>query len=197
MSSVLGRLLAALVAGLLLAPLLALSVTPAAARVADPRWEFYTKDTTRYTSPWFAKAHRIMIPFGCTKAPYYSPDKRCTKGRGFHHGIDLAMKCGTRLFSARRGKVLANDSLGPAYGENPLLIRNRAIGFDLVIAHTRRVFVKEGQRVRPGMLIARASDSGAPDGCHLHFERRARGGGLDTARKPRGLLELTPKRKKS
>ena len=89
MSSVLGRLLAALVAGLLLAPLLALSVTPVAARVADPRWEFYTKDTTRYSSPWFAKAHRIMIPFGCTKAPYYSPDKRCTKGRGFHHGIDL------------------------------------------------------------------------------------------------------------
>jgi hypothetical protein len=43
------------------------------------------------------------------------------------------------------------------------------------------------------MLIARASDDGAPDGCHLHFERRAVGGGLDTARKPRRLLALTPK----
>ena len=135
-----------------------------------------------------------MIRFGCTKAPYYSADERCKKGRGFHHGIDLAMKCGTRLFSDRRGRVLPNDSLGPAYGENPLLIRNRTVGFDLVIAHTRRIFVKEGDRIKPGMLLAKASDSGAPDGCHLHFERRALGGGLDTARKPRGLLALTPKK---
>ena len=48
-----------------------------------------------------------------------------------------------------------------------------------------------GDRVRPGTLIARASDSGAPDGCHLHFERRDVGGGLDTAHRPRKLLHLT------
>ena len=138
---------------------------PAAAG-ADPRWVFYSKDTTRYTSPWFAGAHRIMIPFGCTRAPYYSPDPRCAERRGFHHGIDIAMRCGTGLFSPYRG---------------------------LVIGHTRRVFVHEGERVRPGTMIARASDDGAPDGCHLHFERRAVGGGLDTARKPRRLLALTPK----
>jgi murein DD-endopeptidase MepM/ murein hydrolase activator NlpD len=160
---------------------------------ADPRWVFYTKDKTRYTSPWFAGAHRIMIPFGCTRAPYYSPDPRCADQRGFHHGIDVAMRCGTRLYSAHRGRVVSNDSLGPAYGANPLLLRNLRIGYDVVIAHTRRVFVHEGDRVRKGMLIARASDDGAPDGCHLHFERRAVGGGLATASRPRALLALTPK----
>ena len=165
---------------------------PAAAG-ADPRWVYYSKDTTRYTSPWFAGAHRIMIPFGCTRAPYYSPDPRCTDRRGFHHGIDIAMRCGTGLFSPYRGRVVSNDSLGPAYGDNPLLLRNRRLGYDVVIGHTRRVFVHEGDRVPPGTLIARASDDGAPDGCHLHFERRAVGGGLDTARKPRRLLALTPK----
>ena len=165
---------------------------PAAAG-ADSRWVFYSKDTTRYTSPWFAGAHRIMIPFGCTRAPYYSPDPRCTDRRGFHHGIDIAMRCGTGLFSPYRGRVVSNDSLGPAYGDNPLLLRNRRLGYDVVIGHTRRVFVHEGDRVAPGTLIARASDDGAPDGCHLHFERRAVGGGLDTARKPRRLLALTPK----
>jgi murein DD-endopeptidase MepM/ murein hydrolase activator NlpD len=165
---------------------------PAAAG-ADPRWVFYSKDTTRYTSPWFAGAHRIMIPFGCTRAPYYSPDPRCTDRRGFHHGIDIAMRCGTGLFSPYRGRVVSNDSLGPADGANPLLLRNRRLGYDVVIGHTRRVFVHEGDRVPPGTLIARASDDGAPDGCHLHFERRAVGGGLDTARKPRRLLALTPK----
>ena len=165
---------------------------PAAAG-ADPRWVFYSKDTTRYTSPWFSGAHRIMIPFGCTRAPYYSPDPRCTDLRGFHHGIDIAMRCGTGLFTPYRGRVVSNDSLGPAYGANPLLLRNRRLGYDVVIGHTRRVFVHEGDRVPPGTLIARASDDGAPDGCHLHFERRAVGGGLDTARKPRRLLALTPK----
>jgi murein DD-endopeptidase MepM/ murein hydrolase activator NlpD len=160
---------------------------------ADPRWKFYTNDKTRYTSPWFAGSHRIMIPFGCTRAPYYDPDPRCSDQRGFHHGIDIAMKCGTKLFAARGGKVLSNDSLGPAYGTNPMLIRNRKIGYDLVIGHTRRVFAHKGDRVTRGMLIAKASDNGAPDGCHLHFERRAVGGSVDTAVKPRRLLRLKPK----
>lgn len=179
-----------LVLGLVLGPVAA----PAAqAAEADPRWVFYTKDKTRYHSPWYARAHRIMIPFGCTRAPYYAPDPRCQDDRGFHHGIDIAMPCGTRLFSHRYARVVSNDALGPAYGVNPIRLRNRHRGFDLVIGHTRRVFVKPGDRVRPGMLIARASDSAAPDGCHLHFEKRAFKGGLSTATRPRKMLALTPK----
>ena len=130
------------------------SIAPAAH--ADPRWEFYTADRTRYESPWFGGAHRIMIPFGCTSAPYYSPDPRCRGGRGFHHGLDVAMPCGTALYAARPFRVVSNDSLGPAYGKRPLLLRNRKQGWDLVIGHTRRVYVREGQWVRRGTLFARA-----------------------------------------
>ena len=79
-------------------------------------------------------------------------------------------------------------SLGSAYGDNPVLLRNHRQGFDLVIGHTRRVFVKPGDRVTPGTMFARANDSGAPDGCHLHFEQRGVGGGLDSAVHPRKLL---------
>jgi hypothetical protein len=179
------RLLAALLGLVLVGSL----TTPAH---ADPRWHFYTADHTRYASPWFAGAHRIMVPFGCTSAPYYSPDPRCRGGHGFHHGLDVAMPCGTPLYAAQPFRVVANDSLGPAYGDRPLLLRNRTQGWDLVIGHTRRVYVREGQLVRRGTLFARASDSGAPDGCHLHFERRAVGGGLSTATWPRPLLDLSP-----
>jgi murein DD-endopeptidase MepM/ murein hydrolase activator NlpD len=164
------------------------------ASARDPRWVFYTKDRTSYTSPWFAGAHRIMVPFGCTTAPYYSPDPRCRNDRGFHHGMDIAMPCGTRLFAAVPFRVVSHASLGPAYGVNPLLLRNRRQGFDLVIGHTERVYVRVGQWVRRGTMFARANDSGAPDGCHLHFERRAVGGGLSTAVWPRPLLRLTPRR---
>ena len=171
--------------------MLVLTAGPADAG-GDPRWRFYTQDKTWYTSPWFARAHRIMVPFGCTTAPYYDPDPRCQDDRGFHHGMDIAMKCGTRLYARVWVRVVSNDSLGPAYGAHPLLLRNRKRGFDVVIGHTRKVFVSQGDRVKPGTLIARASDDGAPDGCHLHFEKRAVGGGLDTATWPRRLLALTP-----
>ena len=167
-------------------------VAAAPAPEPDPRWRFYTSDTTRYDSPWYDGAHRIMIPFGCTRAPYYSPDPRCTRNRGFHHGLDIAMPCGTMLRSARFARVVSNDALGPAYGVNPVRLRNFKHGFDIVIGHTRRVFVQPGDRVRPGMRLARTSDSAAPDGCHLHFEKRALKGGLATASHPRKMLRLRP-----
>lgn len=183
----LGRLLLAALLGLVLVGSLTSAVR------ADPRWVFYSDDTTAYESPWFQGAHRIMIPFGCTSAPYYSPDSRCRDRRGFHHGLDIAMPCGTPLYAGRKFRVLSNRSLGSAYGKHPLLLRNRALGWDLVIGHTRRVYAREGQVVKRGTMFARANDSGAPDGCHLHFEQRSVGGGLSTATWPRPLLALTPR----
>ena len=67
----------------------------------------------------------------------------------------------------------------------------RVDGFDVVIGHTRKVFVDPGDRVRPGQTFARVSDSGAPDGCHLHFEVRAHGGGVSDAVDPSRLLQLS------
>ncbi|MDN4172788.1 peptidoglycan DD-metalloendopeptidase family protein [Nocardioides sp. SOB77] len=181
---------------LALAPLLLvlglLTAAPTAPAVAkpDPDWVFYTADTTRYTSPWFAGKHRIMIPFGCTRAPYYSPDPRCEDERGFHHGIDVAMGCGTKLRTRFWARVVSNDALGPAYGSSPVVLRNRKRGWDVVIGHTRKVLVREGDTLTPGTFFARASDDAAPDGCHLHFEKRTVGGGLSTATWPRPLLRL-------
>ncbi len=178
----------------LAAVLIALLAGPASAVPPDPRWRFYSDDTTRYTSPWFARSHRIMIPYGCTRAPYYSPDPRCRRERGFHHGLDLAMRCGTRIYAAINGWAVGKGDLGPAYGVNPLRMRNHVRDIDIVIGHTRRVYVEPGDRIHRGDLIARANDSAAPDGCHLHFELRDPGGSLDTARHPRELLRLTPTR---
>lgn len=132
-----------------------------------------------------------MIGFGCTPAPYYAPDPRCPGGEGFHHGIDVAMPCGTPLFSAVTGTVLEPDapgSPGAAYGVHPFRIR--VGGRDILIGHTRTVFVQPGARVHPGERIALSSDSGAPDGCHLHFEVRPHGSGYAAALDPAALLRL-------
>ncbi len=103
------------------------------------------------------------------------------------------MKCGTPLYARKRGWVASNDALGPAYGENPLRLRNYDEEWDVVIGHTRKVFVEPGDRIRKGQKLALASDDAAPDGCHLHFEKRALDGELSSAVKPRKLLRLKPK----
>jgi murein DD-endopeptidase MepM/ murein hydrolase activator NlpD len=171
-------------------PVASPSVTPN--ERPDPRWHFYSSDTRRHGSPWFAGQHRVMIGYGCTPAPYYDHDPRCPGRQGFHHGIDVAMPCGTPLFSAVRGVVLdPSDSgtPGAAYGEHPFRIHTGSV--DVLLGHARQVFVRPGDAVRPGQRIALASDSGAPDGCHLHLEVRRHGGGLSEAMDPAGQLRLS------
>lgn len=162
-------------------------------RPPDPRWRFFTDDRTRHSSPWFPGRHRVMIGYGCTEAPYYVPDPRCD-GQGFHHGIDVALPCGTPLRSGVRGRIVdpRPGTVGPAYGEQPLLLRTVVEGepADVLVAHARQVLTPPGQRVRPGERIATAGASGAPDGCHLHLELRRAGGGVTTARDPSGVLQL-------
>lgn len=171
----------------------ATSAFATAAQTADEPRRFWVKDKRRYTSPWYAGERRKMINFGCTRAPYYDPDPRCTDNRGFHHGLDIAMPCGTRLFAGMRGRVVdpsSRGALGPSYGARAFRIRNHRHDVDVVIAHVRRVFVEPGDRVRKGRLIARASDAGAPDGCHLHFEVRPKRAGYRDALRPHDYLML-------
>jgi murein DD-endopeptidase MepM/ murein hydrolase activator NlpD len=165
---------------------------PAATESADPRWRFYTDDRALHTSPWFEGAHRVMIGYGCNAAPWYSHDPRCPGRQGFHHGIDVAMPCGTPLLSAVDGVVVdpsAPGAPGSAYGVRPFRIRTG--DHDILIGHTTRVFVRSGQRVHAGQRIALVGDSGAPDGCHLHFEVRRAGGGLSSAVDPARWLQLS------
>ena len=112
---------------------------------------------------------------------------------GVHQCLDIAMHCGTRLFSALRGRVVdprSAGSLGPSYGAHAFRIRNHRFHVDLVFGHTRRVFVRPGELVRRGERIALASDMGAPDGCHLHFEVRPPRAGYQEAVNPRERLHL-------
>ena len=62
----------------------------------------------------------------------------------------------------------------------------------MVFGHTRKVFVEPGDH-HEGAEAAFASHAAAPDGCHLHFEKRALRGGLAGAVHPRRLLTLRPK----
>jgi murein DD-endopeptidase MepM/ murein hydrolase activator NlpD len=149
----------------------------------------YTDDHRYYASPWYAGAWQEMIPFGCTRAPYYPRDAGCPRARpGKHHGIDMYMPCGTRIRSAVIGRVV-RPNLGPAYGRLGLKIRSGR--FDYVIGHARRLLVAPGQRVHRGQVVARSGKLAAPDGCHLHFEKRPAGAGYLAAVDPERSLRRT------
>jgi murein DD-endopeptidase MepM/ murein hydrolase activator NlpD len=150
----------------------------------------YTKDHRYYASPWYDGAWQEMIPFGCTRAPYYSRDASCPRTRpGKHHGIDMYMPCGTRIRSAVKGRVVGEPNLGPAYGRLGLKIRSGQ--YDYVIGHARRLLVDPGERVRKGQVIAHSGKLAAPDGCHLHFEKRPAGAGYTAAVDPERSLRRT------
>ncbi len=167
--------------------------TSPATRQGDKQRRFWVQDKHRYTSPWYAGARRKMVAFGCTRAPYYDPDPRCSKEHGYHHGLDLAMPCGTPLYAALHTRVVDPESagsLGSAYGPWAFRLRSGRFHKDFVIGHVRHVFVDPGDVVTRGTLIARASNAGAPDGCHLHFEARPRAGGYQSAVAPYRFLRL-------
>ena len=95
-----------------------------------------------------------MVPFGCTGAPYYYPDPRCPRPATASTTASTSRcRAAPSCTPARRARVVDHASLGPAYGDNPVLLRNRKLGWDLVIGHTRKVFVEPGDRVHRGDAV--------------------------------------------
>jgi murein DD-endopeptidase MepM/ murein hydrolase activator NlpD len=160
---------------------------------SPPRDVVFTEDHRFYASPWYDGAWQEMIPFGCTQAPYYPRDPSCPRAQpGRHHGIDMFMPCGTKVRSAVRGVVVPTPNLGGAYGRLGMVIRSGR--YDYVLGHLRRWYVRPGERVRPGQLVAGSGKLAAPDGCHLHFEKRPAGAGYLAAVNPLRSLQRTVRR---
>lgn len=170
------------------------TAAPSSTPSLDPDNVFYVEDETWYASPWYEGTGRIMIGYGCTEAPYYAPDPRCDGRQGFHHGIDVALPCGTELRSAVTATVVDPDSpgrLGAAYGSTAFRLRDPDRDRDVVIAHAETVAVEPDRTVSPGEVLGTVGDRGSPDGCHLHLEVRPVGGAVSQAVDPADLLALT------
>lgn len=158
---------------------------------ADGTSRFWTKDKRCFKSRWFARAHRVMIYFGCTKAPYYDSAPSCPGRQGIHHGVDIDMPSGTPIFAGVRGRIV-KGTVGSAYGSRAFILRTRR--HDFVIGHVRKALRRDGARVRKGQRIALSGERGAPDGPHLHFEARPRGGSYTQAKPPGRFIDLRVKR---
>ncbi|MFN2561139.1 MAG: M23 family metallopeptidase [Jatrophihabitans sp.] len=90
----------------------------------------------------------------------------CTRWGKFHDGIDLAAPLGTPIHAAGAGTVV---QVGPLSGYGIAIFIRHSNGDVSFYGHMARVFVRLGQRVTAGQVIAPVGNEGFSTGPHLHF----------------------------
>lgn len=89
-----------------------------------------------------------------------------------HEGIDIAGPVGTPIIAPGEGVITYTGYRG-GYGR--LVTIDHGFGISTLYGHCSTLFVKEGQRVRRGMIIAAVGSTGSSSGSHLHYEVHADG----------------------
>jgi murein DD-endopeptidase MepM/ murein hydrolase activator NlpD len=94
------------------------------------------------------------------------------RSRGYHTGVDFASRIGTPIVAADSGKV---SFVGWNGGYGRCLMINHGNGYQTLYGHTSKIYVKEGQYVKKGQVIAAVGSTGNSTGPHVHFEVRVNG----------------------
>lgn len=115
---------------------------------------------TAFVSP--LTVGKLSSYFGVRKDPIDHVHK-------FHAGVDIACPMNSPVHASRDGVVLYSGFKG-GYG-NLIIIKHSRDYFTLY-GHLNKMYVKEGQTVNAGQLIAKSGNTGRTTGPHLHFEIR-------------------------
>ncbi|GKX27606.1 metalloendopeptidase [Vallitalea longa] len=107
-----------------------------------------------------------MPVYGMITSPFGS------RWGSFHTGIDIGVRTGTRVKASESGTVIfAGWSGGYGY----LVKISHSSGYTTYYAHNSRLYVKKGQKVSRGDVIAASGSTGNSTGPHVHFEIRKNG----------------------
>ncbi len=87
----------------------------------------------------------------------------------FNPGVDISAPLGTEIKAVSRGRV---DYASWLEGLGNCIILNHGAGYYTLYAHAAEVFVRVGQEVPAGQVIAKVGDSESIRGSCLHFEVR-------------------------
>ncbi len=123
--------------------------------------------------------YAIMRPFYVEKPVYPRGMLRPASGwisRGYlleggaggsHHGIDIAASKGTPVRAALEGRVMA-AGWDDIYGN--LIVIEHSDSLTTIYGHNEKIWVKEGEYVTKGQVIASVGSTGRSTAPHLHFE---------------------------
>ncbi|MCX7982710.1 MAG: M23 family metallopeptidase [Syntrophales bacterium] len=91
----------------------------------------------------------------------------------FHSGIDISAPAGTPITATADG-VVSFAGWGGPHGGNVVVIAH-GFGYSTYYAHTQRITVSLGQRVKRGEVIGYVGSTGTTTGSHCHYEIRCNG----------------------
>ncbi|MBI2003545.1 MAG: M23 family metallopeptidase [Parcubacteria group bacterium] len=86
------------------------------------------------------------------------------------NGIDVANLCGTPIYAAATGSVIAVQGIGWNGGAGKYIKVSHGNEIYTLYAHLSRLLVSGGESVVRGQLIGLMGSTGNSTGCHLHFE---------------------------
>jgi hypothetical protein len=99
---------------------------------------------------------------------------------GRHHdGVDIAARMGKPIVAAANGTVIFSGWRS-GYGRMVVIQHNRWL--KTVYGHTSQNYVRKGEKVTQGQVIALVGSTGRSTGPHLHFEVRNSRGAQDPMR---------------
>lgn len=84
-----------------------------------------------------------------------------------HNGTDFATPTGTKVYSVGDG-VVARAGYHPAAGNYIVIKHGRK--YTTRFLHLSKIYVRKGQRLKMGHLIAKTGNTGRSTGPHLHYE---------------------------
>ena len=103
---------------------------------------------------------RVASGYGRRIDPVYRTPK-------MHYGMDFTAPTGTDIYATGNGTV---TFAGWKQGYGNTLVINHGFGYETVYAHCSKLYVKVGQKVTRGDIIAAVGNTGKSTGPHLHYE---------------------------
>ena len=101
------------------------------------------------------------------------------RSRDNHPGLDVAAPRGTAIKAAAGGTVIFAGSGSPYGGYGNIVVIQSNSSTAIRYAHCSKIYVRKGEVVEQGQVIAAVGSTGISTGNHLHFEIRYNGKKID------------------
>lgn len=121
-------------------------------------------------------AHKVVHPMGADDGTWYRSSPYGPRGGGHHNGVDYAAPLGTPIYAPADMTIIQGAERAPGsvsgFGNWIWGDAQSTLGVDFIFGHMRHkdIYVKRGDKVKAGDLIARVGSEGQSSGPHLHFE---------------------------
>ena len=89
------------------------------------------------------------------------------KPRRPHYGLDIAASLGTKIISPSDAKVVL--ILEDSFFNGKMIILNHGLGLNSIYSHLHKTYVKKGDKIKKGEVIAEVGSTGRSTGPHLDW----------------------------